>query len=52
MDNEEDGVSLVEAVKTNAKTHLFNDLDKYDGHKLFVWENECMKRIDLVGFQS
>jgi hypothetical protein len=23
-------------------------LDKYDGIKLFVWESECMKRVDMV----
>lgn len=48
MDASDDDVSLVDIVKTAAKAHLFNDLGKLEGPKLFVWEEECMRRIDLV----
>lgn len=48
METEEEEYSLVEAVRSSAKSHLLNDLDKYDGIKLFVWESECMKRVDMV----
>lgn len=48
MDVPEDNVSLIDIVKSSAKSHLSNDLDKLDGPKLFVWESECMRRLDLV----
>jgi hypothetical protein len=48
METEEEEYFLVEAVRSSAKSHLLNDLDKYDGIKLFVWESECMKRVDMV----
>lgn len=48
MEASEDRISLVDAVKSSAKSHLFHDLDKLDGPKLFVWEKECMKKVDLV----
>lgn len=52
METSEDRVSLVDAVKSSAKSHLFHDLDKLDGPKLFVWEKECMKKVDLVCYLS
>ncbi|KAI6183231.1 L51-S25-CI-B8 domain-containing protein [Aphelenchoides bicaudatus] len=52
MDVPEDNVSLIDVVKSSAKSHLSNDLDKLDGPKLFVWESECMRRLDLLGLYS
>jgi hypothetical protein len=48
MDAPEEEVSLVDTVKSAAKAHLFNDLEKLEGPKLFVWENEAMLKSDLV----
>jgi hypothetical protein len=47
METEEE-YSFVDALKSTAKTHLFNDLDKFDGPKVFVWEKECIARVDMV----
>lgn len=48
MEKDEEEYSFVDVLKSTAKTHLFNDLDKFDGDKLFVWEKECMICVDLV----
>ncbi|KAI6230165.1 hypothetical protein M3Y99_01094100 [Aphelenchoides fujianensis] len=40
--------SLLEAVKSAAKSALFRDLDEHEGQKVIIWETTCMKHVDLL----